>query len=91
MITRISGSFGPLLPHLKYSVPASAPYTMVDKELLEKVQMRAIMMGTNIKGSYEERLAILGMKTLEDRRIRGDLIVKMVQKTNEYLRQTHWL
>ena len=47
---------------------------MADKELLEKVQRRAIMMVTNMKGSYEERLAILGMRTLEDRRLRGDLI-----------------
>jgi ribonuclease P/MRP protein subunit RPP40 len=47
---------------------------MADKELLEKVQGRAIMMVTNMKGSYDERLAILGMRTLEDRRLRGDLI-----------------
>jgi ribonuclease P/MRP protein subunit RPP40 len=63
-----------VLPHLSYSAPAWAPYTMADKELLEKVQRRAIMMVTNMKGSYEERLAILGMRTLEDRRLRGDLI-----------------
>ena len=63
-----------VLPHLSYSVPAWAPYTMADKELLEKVQRRAIMMVTNIKGTYEERLAKLGMRTLEDRRLRGDLI-----------------
>ena len=43
-------------------------------ELLEKVQKRAVMMVTNIKGDYFERLAILGMRTLEDRRIREDLI-----------------
>ena len=63
-----------VLPHLSYSVPAWAPYTMADKELLEKVQRRAIMMVSNIKGSYEERLANLGMRTLGDRRMRGDLI-----------------
>ena len=43
-------------------------------ELLEKVQRRAVMMVTNIKGNYMERLAILGMRTLEDRRLRGDAI-----------------
>ena len=48
-----------VLPHLSYSVPAWAPYTMADKDLLEKVRRRAIMMVTNIKGNYEERLAKL--------------------------------
>ena len=45
---------------------------MADREILEKVQRRAIMMVTNIKGSYEERLATLGLRSLEDRRLRGD-------------------
>ena len=63
-----------VLPHLSYSVQAWAPYIMDDKELLEKVQRRAIMMVSNMKGTYQERLAILGMRTLEDRRLRGNLI-----------------
>ena len=63
-----------VLPHLCYCAPAWSPYTRADMELLEKVQKRAVMMVTNIKGDYLERLAILGMRKLEDRRIRGDLI-----------------
>ena len=63
-----------VLLHLSYSVSAWAPYTVADKEILEKVQRRDMMMVTNLKGSYEERLATLGMRTLEARRIRGDLI-----------------
>ena len=54
-----------VLPHLSYAVQAWAPFNKADKELLEKVQRRAVMMVTNIRGSYEERLAILKMRTLE--------------------------
>jgi hypothetical protein len=63
-----------VLPHLSYAVQAWAPFYKADKELLEKVQRRAVMMVTNIRGSYEERLNILKMRTLEERRLRGDLI-----------------
>ena len=63
-----------MLPHLSYAVSAWAPYTKADREVLERVQHRAVMMVTNLKGSYEERLAVLGMRNLEDRMVRGDLI-----------------
>ena len=63
-----------VLPHLSYAASAWSPYNKADKEILEKVQKRAVMMITNIKGSYEERLAVLKMRTLEDRRVRGDMI-----------------
>ena len=63
-----------VLRHLCYCAPAWSPYTRADVDLLEKVQKRAVMMVTNIKGNYMERLAILGMRTLEDRRLRGDAI-----------------
>ena len=50
-------------------------YTKGDKEVLEKVQRRALAMVSNLKGkSYEERLAEVNMTTLEKRRERGDLI-----------------
>ena len=63
-----------VLPHLCYSVSALAPYTVDDKEVLEKVQRREVMMVTTLRCSFEERLATLGMRTLEARRSRGELI-----------------
>ena len=63
-----------VLPHLSYAVQAWSPYNKADKEVLEKVQQRAVMMVSNLRGTYEERLVVLNMRTLEDRRIRGDLI-----------------
>ena len=48
---------------------------MVGKEVLEKVQRRALMMVSNMKGkTYAERLVEANMTTLEARRVRGDLI-----------------
>ena len=38
-----------VLPHLSYDVPACATFNKADKELLEKVQRRAVMMVTNIR------------------------------------------
>ena len=62
-------------PHLEYCSQAWSPWTQGDKEVLEAVQKRAVGMVTNLKGrSYEERLAEMGMVTLEERRRRGDLV-----------------
>ena len=62
-------------PHLDYCAPAYSPWTLGDKEILEKVQRRAIGMVSNFKGrTYEEKLAEAGMTTLEARRLRGDLL-----------------
>ena len=62
-------------PHLEYAIQAWCPYTQEDKNILEKVQKRALAMVSNMNGkTYEERLAEVGMTTLETRRLRGDLI-----------------
>jgi hypothetical protein len=46
-----------------------------DIAVLEKVQRRATRMITECKGkTYEERLKLLGLITLENRRMRADLI-----------------
>ena len=42
--------------------------------MLERVQRRALRMVSNLQGrTYEARLAEVGMTSLEDRRVRGDL------------------
>ena len=62
-------------PHLDYCAAAWSPWTLGDREVLEKVQRRAIGMVTNFRGrTYEEKLAEAGMTTLEERRRRGDLL-----------------
>ena len=46
-----------------------------DIDLLEKVQRRASRMVQEFRGwSYDQRLDSLGWSTLEDRRLRGDMI-----------------
>ena len=41
---------------------------------MEKVQRRTIRQISNLRGSYEEKLKLLNLTTLEDRRKRGDCI-----------------
>ena len=55
-----------------------------DVKVLEDVQKRAIRMTSELKGSsYEEKLTEVGMPTLSNRRIRGDM--KQVWKVlNKY-------
>ena len=51
-------------PHMKYNI-----------KILEDIQRRATKLASQIrKKSYEERLKIFCISTLEDRRTRGDLI-----------------
>ena len=61
-------------PHLQYCSSAWSPYTVADNEILENVQRRAVNMITNLTGTYEQKLATLGIYTLEESRIRGDMI-----------------
>ena len=62
-------------PVLEYCIQAVGPYAEGDKLCLERVQMRAVRMVSNIaKGTYEERLRALNLTTLEERRWRGDMI-----------------
>ena len=65
------------IPILEYCIQAVGPNTssVADKLCLEKVQMRAVKMVSDIGGgSYTDRLAKLNLTTLEERRWRGDMI-----------------
>ena len=62
-------------PHLEFAVSAWNPYLKKDKLALEKVQRRATRMPTSIKDfDYETRKDVMGLTSLETRRLRGDLI-----------------
>ena len=62
-------------PHVEYCIQAWNPYQRKDIQLIEGVQRRALKLINVFRHiSYEERLARTGLTTLEERRVRGDLI-----------------
>lgn len=61
--------------HMEFSVSAWSPWSEADKEVLEKVQRRAVSMISGLKGrTYNEKLSELSLMSLEQRRIRYDMI-----------------
>ena len=61
----------------EFAVPVWCPYRKKDITVLEKIQKRPMKIPYDLKnlGSYEKRLARADLTNLEDRRIRGDLIL----------------
>ncbi len=47
-------------PHLEFATAAWSPWTTADRDCLEKVQRRAVAMGSGLTGkTYEEKIAEL--------------------------------
>ena len=56
-----------------------SPWNKQDKDLLEKVQKRAVSMVSNFNAkNYNDKLRETGMTTLEKRREMGDLMFRIM-------------
>jgi hypothetical protein len=76
-------------PILEYGSTAWRPFRKQDIKKIEKVQRRATKSVPILRNkSYEERLRVLSLTTLEDRRTRGDLI--QFYKLNEGFNSIDW-
>jgi len=63
-------------PHLEYCQQAMSPIMVKDINLIEKVHRRATRLLPHLEVlEYEERLSVLNLYSMEQRRQRGDLIL----------------
>ena len=63
-----------VLCHLEYAVQSWSPHLQQDINVLEAVQRRAVRMISGLSGTYEEKLPQVGLTSLSERRIRGDML-----------------
>ena len=76
-------------PLLEFAIPVWNPYKKGDKNTLERIQHRATKIAHSLKGqNYEKRCQILQLTTLNERRMRGDLIQKF--KIEKKLDEIEW-
>ena len=61
-------------PQLEYCIQAWCPWLKKDIEMLENVQRRAVRAVSGLSGSYKEKLLVLKLPSLQQRRLRGDMI-----------------
>ena len=79
-------------PHLEVAIPAWSPWLEADKKGLEKVQQKAVGMVSGLTGrTYEEKLAELGLLSLENRRKQYDLVqaYKIIRGFDD-VKSEHW-
>jgi len=77
-------------PHLEFAAPVWNVYAAADIARLEKVQRRATKVSHAMKGLlYPQRLELLGLTTLEERRARGDCI--QMFKLMNGIEQVNWV
>jgi ribonuclease P/MRP protein subunit RPP40 len=81
-----------VLPHLEFAGQALSPWTVKFKEILEKVQRRAIgMVSGLLSHDYDERLKELKMTTLEERRHQSDMLqVFKILKGHDNVKLDQW-
>ena len=81
-------------PHLEFASSAWNPWQREDKEILEKVQMKAVGMISGLAGrTYEDRCKELGLETLEVRRVKQDMLQthKLLRSASGQSTTTYWL
>jgi hypothetical protein len=79
-------------PHLEYGNLIWSPRTKMDRDAIEGVQRRATKLVPGLKDkSYEDRLHVLNLPTLEYRRRRGDMLELYKYTHGLYQLDTPWM